>query len=98
MKTLAPLLLCLLLISCKNDDIATAGERNAAKVSEQMALYKVERMIVTELRGTVDVTKYDGNLFKIEGQFVKVGGIDYWNLEYLRSFEFPDSKTIILRF
>lgn len=80
------------------DEVQSAGEKNAAKVSEQIALWKVDKMIVYEDRGNGLILMYDGSDFKIEGQFLKVDPSNYWNFEYLKSFELPDSKTIVLRF
>lgn len=97
MKVIATLLLTFFLFSCE-DEIQSAGEKNAAKVSEQISLWKVERMIVYEDRSNGLTLVYDGRDFKIEGQFLKAGASSYWNFEYLKSFELTDSKTIVLRF
>lgn len=97
MKTITALLLTFFLVACQ-DEIKTAGEKNAAKVSEQMALWKVDRMIIYEYRNNGMTLVYDGSDFKIEGQFVKAGNSSYWNFEYLKSFELTDSKTIVLNF
>lgn len=97
MKTITALLFAFFLIACQ-DEVQTPGEKNAAKVSEQISLWKVDRMIVYEYRSNGTALVYDGGDFKIEGQFLKAGPSSYWNFEYLKSFELPDSKTIVLRF
>lgn len=97
MKTLTALLFAFFLIACQ-DEVQTPGEKNAAKVSEQIGLWKVERMIVYEDRSNGTALVYDGSDFKIEGQFLKAGPSSYWNFEYLKSFEVVSSKTIVLRF
>lgn len=97
MKTIPIFLLAFFLTACQ-EEIQSAGEKNAAKVSEQIGLWKVDRMIVFEDRSNGLALVYDGSDFKIEGQFLKAGPSAYWNFEYLKSFELTDSKTIVLRF
>ncbi len=99
MKAITALLVTFFLAACQ-DDVQTIGELNAAKVSEQIALYKVERMVVYEYRSNGEALVYDGGDYKIEGQFLRLGlfPFSYWNFESLKSFTLTDSKTIVLRF
>lgn len=97
MKVISIFLFAFFLMSCQ-DDVQSAAEKNASKVSEQIGLWKVDRMIVYEDWGNGLTLVYDGSDFKIEGEFLKAGPSAYWNFEYLKSFELTDSKTIVLRF
>lgn len=99
MKTITALLTTFFLLACQ-DDVKTVGELNAAKVSEQISIYKVDKMIVYVYRSNGTELVYNGSNYKIEGQFLKLGlfPFSYWNFESLKSFDLTDSRTIVLNF
>lgn len=97
MKIFSVLIFIVLLTACSNDDAQTTAEVNAAKVSQQLSLYKVESVVVYEKYNTSYALQYNGNEFKVDGQFFVTEKFKYWNFENLVSFR-SGSKTMTLYF
>lgn len=97
MRIFNALIFIVLLAACSNDDAQTTAQINAAKVSQQLSLYKVDRVVVYEKYNTSYALRYDGNEFKIDGQFFVIEKFEYWNFENLVSFE-SGSRTMALYF
>lgn len=97
MKFLYALVLITLLTACANDEVQTAGQINAGKISEQMSRYNVNNLVVYEEYNNSYYVRYEGSNFRIDGQFLVVDGSDYWNLDRMLSFT-TGSRSMIIYF
>lgn len=98
MKFLYALVLITLLTACAKDEVQTAGQINAGKVSEQLSRYNVNNVTVYEEYNNAYYVRYQGSDFRIDGQFLVVDGFEYWNLDRMISFTSGSrSMTIYFR-
>jgi hypothetical protein len=97
MKFLYALVLITLLTACTKDEVRTAGQINAGKVSEQLSRYSVNNVLVYEQYNGIYYLRYEGSNFRIDGQFLVVDNTEYWNVDRMISFS-SSSRTMILYF
>jgi hypothetical protein len=97
MKFLYALVLITLLTACANDEVQTAGQINAGKISEQLSRFNVNNVQIYEQYNDIYFLKYEGSNFRIDGQFLVVDGFDYWNLDRMVSFT-SGSRSMIIYF
>ncbi|MCZ8216074.1 MAG: hypothetical protein O9262_07540 [Cyclobacteriaceae bacterium] len=97
MKFLYALILITLLTACATDEVQTAGQINAGKISEELSRYNVNNLQIYEQYSDIYFLKYEGANFRIDGQFLIVNNFEYWNLDRMVSFT-SGSRTMTLYF